>query len=112
MRLKAMLVCALLLLTASIARAQQPDPKPEDFAETHMFPPELILQYQQTLGLTEEQKNYIKTEIRKFQTRITEWQWQLEDGVEKLEALVKPNKIDEQAVIAQLDKVLTLEHDI
>ena len=112
MRLKAMLVCVLLLLTASVARAQQPDPKPEDFAATHMFSPELIMQYQQTLGLTEEQKNYIKTEIRKLQTRVTEWQWQLEDGVEKLEALVKPDKLDEQAVIAQLDKVLTLEHDI
>ena len=112
MRLKAMLVCVLLLLTASVARAQQPDPKPEDFAATHMFSPELIMQYQQRLGLTEEQKSYIKTEIRKLQTLVTEMQWKLEDGVEKIEALVKPDQIDEQSAMAQLDKVLKLEGDI
>ncbi len=112
MRLKAMLVCALLLLTVSIARAQQPDPKPEDFAATHMFSPELILQYQQTLGLTEEQKNYIKTEIRKLQALVTEKQWKLEDGVEKIEAMVKPDRIDEQAVMTQLGNVLSFEGEI
>ena len=112
MRLKAMLVCMLLLLTASVAQAQQPDPKPEDFAATHMFAPEWILQYQQTLGLTEEQKSYIKAEVRKLQTLVTEMQWKLEDGVEKIETLVKPDQIDEQATMAQLDKVLKLEGDI
>ena len=70
------------------------------------------MQYQQTLGLTEEQKNYIKTEIRKLQTLATEMQWRLEDGVEKIEALVKPDQIEEQSVMAQLDKVLKLEGDI
>jgi Spy/CpxP family protein refolding chaperone len=112
MRLKAMIVCALLLFTASIARAQQHDPKAEDFAETHMFSPELIMQYQQTLGLTEEQKKAFKHEIRQLQTRLTELQWRLEDGVEKIDAMVKPDQIDEKLVMAQLDDVLKLEHEI
>lgn len=108
MRLKAMIVCMLLLLAAPVARAEETD------LSENLFPPELIMQYQQALGLSEEQKNYFKTEIRKTQVLLTEAQWKLEDGVEKVAALLKPDQkeINEQAVIAQLDKVLSLEQDI
>jgi hypothetical protein len=72
------------------------------------------MQHQQALGLSEEQKNYFKNEIRKTQTMLTETQWKLEDGVEKIAALLKADQreINEQTVIAQLDKVLSLEQDI
>ena len=108
MRLKAMIVCALLLLAVLVARAQEAD------LSENLFPPELIMQYQQALGLSEEQKNYFKTEIRKTQVLLTETQWKLEDGVEKIAALLKTDQtqINEQTVIAQLDKVLSLEQDI
>lgn len=106
MRLKAMIVCMLLLLLASFAQAQEAD------LSANLFEPELIMQNQQALGLSEEQKNFLKTEIRKTQALLTETQWKLEDGVEKISALLKADQIDEQAVTAQLDKVLNLEHDI
>ena len=106
--MKAMIVCVLLLLGASVTRAQEAD------LSENLFPPELIMQNQQTLGLSEEQKNYLKTEIRKTQVLLTEAQWKLEDSVEKIVALLKSDQIaiDEQTFIAQLDKVLNLEHDI
>lgn len=108
MKLKALLVCGLLLLAASVSRAQEPD-----FAQ-NLFAPELIMQHQQALGLSDEQKNFLKTEIRKAQTLLTETQWKMEDALEKLGALLKSDqaKIDEQAVIAQLDKTLALEQEI
>lgn len=108
MKLKALFVCGLLLLVASVVRANESD------LSENLFAPELIMQHQQALGLSEEQKNFFKTEIRKTQTLLTETQWRLEDGVEKLAALLKSEqaKLDEQSVIAQLDKVLALEQDI
>ncbi len=106
MRLKAMIVCVLLLLAAPFALAQETD------LSENLFPPELIMQHQQTLGLTEEQKNFFKTEARKTQTLLTELQWKLEDAVEKIVVLLKPDQIDEPSVTAQLDKVLNLERDI
>lgn len=106
MRLKAFIVVLLLLLVAPFARAQQPE-----LAE-NLFAPELIMQHQQALSLTEEQKNFFKAEARKTQTQLTELQWKLEDGVEKIAAMIKPDRIDEQAVTAQLDNVLNLEREI
>jgi len=106
-RLFALLAC--LLLTAVTAAAQQPtgDPIGEAF-----FPPELVMQHQQTIGLTEQQKTFLKTTLRKAQTQFTELQWQLSDESEKLAAMVKQEPVDEQAVLAQLDKVLNAEREI
>ncbi|MBS1788498.1 MAG: periplasmic heavy metal sensor [Acidobacteria bacterium] len=106
MKLKALLVIGLMVLAATIARAQGPD-----LAE-NLFAPELIMQYQQAIGLTEEQKNYFKTEARKTQTQLTELQWKLEDAVEKFATLLKADRIDEQATTAQLESVLNLEREV
>src|SRR5512138_3674543 len=109
MKRKRFALIALLLLTVGVVRAQQPanDPLGEAF-----FPPELVMQHQQTIGLTEQQKTFLKTTLRKAQTQFTELQWQLSDESEKLAALVKQEPVDEQAVLAQLDKVLNAEREI
>ena len=106
MKLKTMLVIAVLMLIGPVVRAQGTD------LSENLFAPELIMQHQQALGLTEEQKNFFKTEARKIQTQLTELQWKLEDGVEKIVVMLKPERIDEQAVTAQLDGVLNLEREI
>ncbi|HQR34672.1 MAG TPA: hypothetical protein PLK30_18185 [Blastocatellia bacterium] len=106
MRLKALIIVTLFMLAAPFARAQQPD-----LAE-NLFAPELIMQHQLALGLTEEQKTFFKVEARKTQTQLTELQWKLEDGVEKIAAMLKPDRIDELTVTAQLDTVLNLEREI
>ena len=109
MNRKAIALIAFLLLTAGFVGAQQPasDPMGEAF-----FPPEFVMQHQQTIGLTEQQKNFFKTEFRKAQTRFTELQWQLSDESEKMVALVKQEPLDEQQALAQLDKVLNAEREI
>jgi Spy/CpxP family protein refolding chaperone len=78
----------------------------------HRPTPELVMQHQQAIGLSEEQKNYFKTELRKAQTRFTELQWQLQDELDKLVALVKQTSVDESSALAQLDKVLNAEREI
>lgn len=106
MKLKAKIVCLLLLLAAPYAQAADMD------LSENLFPPELIMEHQQELKLTEEQKSFLKAEVRKTQTLLTEMQWKLEDEVEKVAGMLKPDRLDEQAVTAQLDKVLGLERDI
>src|SRR5437868_14902119 len=85
---------AFLLLIAGAARAQQPSGDPIGDA---FFPPEFIMQHQQTIGLTETQKETCMTELRKATLRFTELQWQLSDEAEKLAALVKQESLNEQA---------------
>ncbi|HKQ77005.1 MAG TPA: periplasmic heavy metal sensor [Blastocatellia bacterium] len=100
----------ILLLSFGAVRAQQ-QPQPDPFAG-NLFPPELIMQYQQALGLSEEQKNLLKAELSKLQTRLSELQWDLQGEMEKLAALVKQDQADEAQALTQLDKVLSLEREI
>jgi Spy/CpxP family protein refolding chaperone len=100
----------IMLLSFSAVRAQQ-QPQPDPFAG-NLFPPELIMQHQQALGLSEEQKNFLKAELGKLQTRLTELHWELQGEVEKLSALVKQDQADEAQTLTQLDRVLGLEREI
>ncbi len=100
---------AMIALGVQDAGAQQ---APQDPLQGAFFPPEVVMQNQQALALTEDQKNYFKAEIRQAQTRFTDLQWKLEDEVEKLSSLVKQPRADEQLVLAQLEKVLAAEREI
>lgn len=108
--MKTYCLIGILLLSFSAAMAQQ-QPQPDPFAG-NLFPPELIMQHQQTLGLSEEQKNFLKAELRKTQTRLTELQWGLQEEFEKLAALIKQDQVDEAQTLTQLDKVLNVEREI
>ena len=102
-------ICAAVLFAAGAARAQQPD---QDPIGQSFFAPELVIQHQEAIGLSPEQKDYFKTEIRAAQLKFTELQWKLQDEMEKLVALIKQPRVDEQQVLAQLEKVLAAEREI
>ena len=101
----------LALFTVPLFAQPQPQP-PEDPMRDVMFPPEIVMQHQQALGLSEDQKNYLKTELRQAQLRFTELQWSLQDEMDKLVSILKRNKVDEKEAAAQLDKVLAAEREI
>lgn len=84
-----------------------PDPLGQSF-----FPPELVMQNQQAIGLSDEQKSYLRTEIRDAQMKFTDLQWKLQDEAEKMVSLAKQSHVDEQQVLAQLDKVLSVEREV
>lgn len=109
--MKSKFLAAFALLTAGfgLVRAQQPQ---DDPFRDHLFPPELVMQNQQALGLTEDQKNYLKTELRQAQQRFSELQWKLEDEMERLTLLLKEHTVDEAKALAQLEKVIAAERDI
>jgi Spy/CpxP family protein refolding chaperone len=109
MKAKVLCVCALLFLAAGAARGQQPD---QDPIGQSFFAPELVIQHQEAIGLNEEQKTYLKTEIRQAQLKFTELQWKLQDEMEKMVSLVKQPHVEEQDVLAQLEKVLAAEREI
>lgn len=99
----------LSLLLFSPLAAQQP---PEDPMRDVLFPPEAVMQHQQALGLSDDQKNNLKTEVRQAQTKFTELQWTLQDEVERLVVLLKQPKVDEKQAASRLDKVLAAEREI
>jgi Spy/CpxP family protein refolding chaperone len=109
MRTRVLCACALLFLVAGGARGQQPD---QDPIGQSFFAPELVIQHQEAIGLSAEQKDFFKTEIRQAQLKFTEWQWKLQDEMERLVSLVKQPRVDEQQALGQLEKVLATEREI
>jgi Spy/CpxP family protein refolding chaperone len=109
MRAGVLWFCAAFLFAAGAARAQQPD---QDPIGQSFFAPELVIQHQEAIGLSAEQKDYFKTEIRAAQLKFTELQWKLQDEMEKLVILIKQPRVDEPQGLAQLEKVLAAEREI
>lgn len=94
------------------ARAPQPPQPPMDPLGDVMFPPELIMGHARELGITDQQRTFMRGEIQKTTTRFLELQWQLQDAMEALQQIMKGNAVDEPQALAQLDKVLDTERQI
>jgi Spy/CpxP family protein refolding chaperone len=118
-------VCATgFLLSVALVAAQQPDPPqgprpqaaqpppPMDPLGDAMFPPELVMQHQRELGLTDDQKTYMRGEINRAVSRFNELQWKLQDDMEALHQTMLTNSVNEQLALSQLDKVLDGEREI
>jgi Spy/CpxP family protein refolding chaperone len=110
MRMKIFCAC-MWLFWVGAACAQQPGPNQDPIGQS-FFAPELVMQNQETIALNDEQRAYLKNEIRQAQLKFTDWQWKLQDEMEKLVSLVKQPHVDEQQVLAQLEKVLTTEREV
>lgn len=120
---------ATFLLSVVLVSAQQPEPPqgptppspakgpqqphpPHDPLGDAMFPPEMVMQHQRELALTDEQKTFMRGEINRTTTRFNELQWQLQDAMEALHETMKANSVNEQLALTQLDKVLDSEREI
>ncbi len=106
-------VTILALLVTRAAAAQQPphEPGPDPLAG-NLFPPELIMQNQSALGLTDQQRNAMLAEIQRTQTQAAAIQWRLQANVERLGAIMHQPKVDESQALVQLDSVLAVEREM
>ena len=86
-------------------------PDPDPLAHL-MFPPDMIMGHMRELGLTDEQKAFMRAEIQKTTTSFQELQWKLQDQMELLHETMKSTTVNEQQALAQLDKVLDIEREI
>ena len=108
--------CLVLAATTSALSAQQARPsvapRGPDPMESSFFPPELVMQNQQALNLTDEQRNYFIGEVQRTQSQATAIQWRMTQAMEKLTALVKAPRVDEAQTLAQLDSMLSIEREM
>ena len=75
----------------------------------HLYPPELIMQNQGRLGITEAQREAILTEINKVQATATQYQWRVADESEKLNQLLERENVPESEAMAQADRMMNSE---
>ena len=119
MNLRHAMTLALILGGAPAAFAQQ---TPVGMAPTRnpasdplmgaLFPPDLIMQNQAAIGLTQDQSKYILLEIQQVQAQSTSIQWNLQGVMERLSVAVHVDHPDEPKVLALLDSVLVQEREM
>ena len=103
---------ALILLTCAVARAQQPPQPPDDPLARALFPPELVMQHQQDIGLRPEQRATITKAIQEFQSKVVDLQWRMQDQSQRLAGLLDKATVDQTAALAQVDEVLGVEREV
>ncbi len=107
-------LAVLMLVVTGVAAGQQPPREqsaPDPFAG-NLFPPELIMQNQAGLSLTEQQRTAMMAEIQRTQNQAANVQWRLQANMERLGAIMHQPKIDEGQALVQLDSVLALEREM
>ena len=103
------LAIALLLAASSPSAAQ--GPPDADFAR-YLFPPDLVMRYQQRIALRPEQREAITRAIQQLQSSTIEQQWRMQEETQKLGELLKASPVNESAVLAQVDRVLGIEREV
>lgn len=111
--LRAITMVAFLgvLTSASLLRAADDAKKAADPLAEAFFPPELILLARQQIALTPEQQTAVAEQVEKTQSKSTELQAQLKREAAALATIAKQDRVDEKALLAQLDKLLDVERE-
>jgi Spy/CpxP family protein refolding chaperone len=94
------------------AQQQAAPPLQEDPLFAALFPPELIMQHQRAIGLTDRQRVDISRLIQELQSRVVQLQWELLDEMQQLTQLMSAPRIDLDRALDQLDSVLEREKEI
>ena len=110
--MKSFLALFVLVLFAAVSWGQSPQPVADDPIAQSLFPPELVMKYREQINLDEGQSKAIKDAIQKAQTKFLDLQWDMQSEYEKLSQLLKARQVDENAVLAQMDRVLNHEREI
>lgn len=106
--MKPLRILALLLALASGAA---PPGKSDDPIAARLFPPELIMKHQRELAIDDKQRDAIVAEVQKPQTPLVPRQWQRQGASEQMTRLLDSAKLDEAKVLAQADKMITIERE-
>jgi Spy/CpxP family protein refolding chaperone len=115
-RSRLIVITLVALIVASISAkslaAQQPAPGTADPFARFLFPPELIMQHQAEIAMTEAQRTAMATAMGQAQTTFVVTQVKLALEGEKLAHLLQGTTVDETQALEQVDRILSLERDM
>jgi Spy/CpxP family protein refolding chaperone len=109
--MKLIAISTLLISLCPLFAADEPKKLADPFAGA-FFPPELVVVARDRIALTPEQQETFRSGVEKVQSRSEELRAKLESENAALAALVKPEHVDEAALMKQFDKVLDVEREL
>lgn len=93
--------CLALPLAASADGAKGGD----DWLKGKLFPPDVVLKYQEPLKLTDAQRQAIRKEIVALQAKVAPLDFDLMDAAVAFQAALDKPQLDRAAVLERADKV-------
>ena len=109
--MKKILLIMMLSLVYKTSLVAQQNPH-EDPIGKAFISPELLMQNQHAINLTEAQRNNISKEMQSAQSEFMSLQWELQKEAEKLKSLIEKEKPVETEVLEQLERMLSIENKI
>ncbi len=115
--MKSLLACLMLVLTVTLLPAHAADESAKkdpgaEFIKGKLFPPELIMRHNARLNLTEKQRSTIKNELKNFQSRLAEVQWDMLEASTGLDTAIDTLPVNRDAVMQQVERVLLAENRV
>jgi Spy/CpxP family protein refolding chaperone len=104
------LIFGVVALLPLVSLAQSPPA--DDPIARYLYPPELIMAHAKDLGLQEKQRETIKNEVTKAQSRFFDLQWQAKEETDNMVKLLQQSPLDESRILEQADRVMSLEREI
>lgn len=80
--------------------------------ERFLFPPEMVLQNQIALGLTDEQLEAIKKMINETHSQVLDYQTELQRLSEQLRGILDSPTVDEAAALETAGRAMQLESEV
>ena len=93
-----------------VQHMQQKGEQLAKFLQGKLFPPQLIMNNQVELGITEQQRQAILAEIKTTQSDITDIHWQIQKEVQILSQMLDKSEIDEEKTLSHVDRLLSIEN--
>ena len=115
MNLMRIAMTALLLLFSLQAAAQDvgmdDSRSKRQLMKMGLFPPDIIMRHQQTLGITQEQRGKMLKLVRSFQDEVAELQWNLQNEQQIMRKSLAAKDVDAQEALPQVERVLQMESE-
>lgn len=89
-----------------------PRPMRGDPMGRYLYPPDMVMRAGPEIGLTDEQRESIQQEMQQAQGGFEAMHKKLQAESEALVAIVKQERVDDNQMRSQLDKVLAAENEI
>ena len=102
-------LCLILIASHAVAQGQG---APKDVFKGKLFPPNIILEHQDELGLSKEQFTAIRAAGVEVQGNVAEHEWDVREAYMKVMADLDETPVDEQKVLANVDAVLLAENKV
>ena len=105
------LAFAASVLCAQPQAQHPPAQRPDPLMET-LFPPEFIMHNAEAINLTDEQREKFEAEMHKAHDRFEDMHAKLDKQRKTTAALLRKERVDESAAMAQFEKVLDQEREL